>query len=114
MKAAAALVMLGTLCVSLVQFANAEEENTGKSIFENSKCTACHGIESQGIVPKKKSDKNPDLSKIHQGETYTADFWAKYLKKDETLNSKKHPIPFKGSDEDLKTMVDWLMSISEK
>ena len=104
------LVTFGVLSFVLVQFAQAEGEvKTGKTIFEESKCTACHAIESQGIEAKKKSDKNPDLSKITEG--HDVDFWTKYLKKEETMNSKKHPIPFKGSDEDLKVMMEWLMSL---
>lgn len=105
------LIALGFLGITLVQFAKAEDK-TGKTIFEESKCTACHGIQSQGIEAKKKSDKNPDLSKLTEGKD--ADFFMKYMKKEETLNSKKHAIPFKGSDEDLKIMVDWLISISGK
>ena len=104
------LVTLGMLSFVLVQFAQAEGEvKDGKTIFEESKCTACHGIESQGVVAKKKSDKNPDLSTITTG--HDIEFWTKYMKKEESLNSKKHPIPFKGTDEDLKTMMEWLMSL---
>ncbi|MBX3045314.1 MAG: cytochrome c [Candidatus Kapabacteria bacterium] len=106
------LVTLGVLGLSLVQMSHAEGKD-GKTIFEDAKCTTCHGIESQGVVPKKKSDKNPDLSKIHKGDDYTVDFWTKYLKKDENLNNKKHPVPFRGSDEDLTTMINWLMEVAE-
>jgi cytochrome c5 len=107
----ALLIAIGFIGITLVQFAYSQEK-TGKTIFEEAKCTACHGITSQGIEAKKKSDKNPDLSKLTAG--HDADFFMKYLKKEETLNSKKHAIPFKGTDEDLKIMVDWLISISGK
>jgi cytochrome c551/c552 len=102
------LVTFGMLSFVLVQFAQAEGKD-GKTIFEESKCTACHGIETQGVEAKKKSDKNPDLSKITEG--HDIEFWTKYMKKDESLNNKKHPIPFRGSDEDLNTMMEWLMSL---
>lgn len=103
------LLTIGVLSFALVQFAQAEGKD-GKTIFEEAKCTACHGIQSQGVEAKKKSDKNPDLSKITAGKDI--EFWAKYMKKDESLNNKKHPIPFKGSDDDLKVMMEWLMAIS--
>lgn len=103
------IVMLGVLGISLVNFAQAEGKD-GKTIFEESKCNACHGIEAAGIEAKKKSDKNPDLSKITEGKDL--EFWVKYMKKEESLNNKKHAMPFKGSDEDLQTMMTWLMSLS--
>jgi mono/diheme cytochrome c family protein len=109
---AAFLVAFGFLGMTLLQFANADEAKTGKTIFEEAKCTACHGIESQGIEAKKKSDKNPDLSVFKDAKD--AAFYTLYLKKEEVLNSKKHPVPFKGSDEDLKIMVDWLIDIQPK
>ncbi len=105
------IIAIGLIGVTLVQFAYSQEK-TGKTIFEDAKCTACHGVASQGIEAKKKSDKNPDLSKLTEG--HDADFFIKYLKKEETLNSKKHPVAFKGSDEDLKTMVDWFIQISKE
>ncbi len=97
--------------ITLAQFANAQDAaKTGKTIFEESKCTACHGIESQGVAAKKKSDKVPDLGKMH---SHDKDFLAKYLKKEEVMNGKKHAVPFKGSDDDLTTMVNWLVEVSE-
>ncbi len=105
------LLMLGFMGLSLVQFVQAQAKD-GKTIFEESKCTNCHGIASQSIEAKKKSDKIPDLSKLTEG--HDAAFWTNYLKKEETLNSKKHAVPFKGTDEDLKIMVDWLISLNAK
>ncbi len=105
----ALLISLSLVSISLVQFAYSQEK-TGKEIFEGAKCNACHSVEKAGIEAKKKSDKVPDLSKLAEG--HDADFFAKYLKKEETLNSKKHAVAFKGSDEELKTMVDWLMSLT--
>lgn len=106
------LVALSVIGLSFVQFAQAEG-NDGKAIFESSKCATCHSVDSQGIAAKKKSDKTPDLSELTKGDDMNLEFWTKYLKKDATLNGKKHAIPFKGSDEDLKVMVEWLMSLKK-
>ncbi len=106
------LVTLSVIGLSLVQFAKAEG-NDGKTIFVDAKCATCHSIDSQGVEAKKKSDKTPDLSELTKGDDMNFEFWTKYLKKDATLNGKKHPIPFKGSDEDMKVMVEWLMSLSK-
>ena len=105
----AAMTFVG---LSFLQIAKSEDATkTGKTIFEEAKCSNCHGVTSQGIEAKKKSDKIPDLSKLTEG--HDADFFMKFLKKEETLNSKKHAVAFKGSDEDLKTMVDWLVSLGK-
>ncbi|GAB1370608.1 hypothetical protein MASR1M45_06690 [Candidatus Kapaibacterium sp.] len=104
----AILALMGFLATVFVQFSFAEGKD-GKTIFEDAKCAACHSVTAASIEAKKKSDKVPDLS------TLTADkdleFFTKYMKKDEVLNGKKHPVPFKGSDEDLKIMLEWLMSL---
>ena len=114
MKSIIALFVAMTFVgLSFLQIAKSEDTpKTGKTIFEESKCTNCHGIASQSIEAKKKSDKIPDLSKLTEG--HNAAFWTNYLKKEETLNSKKHAVPFKGTDEDLKIMVDWLISLNAK
>lgn len=85
------------------------EAVTAKKIFEDSKCNSCHSVESQGLEAKKKSDKYPDLS--NTGSTLTSDFIIKFLKKDETIDGKKHPIAFKGEEAELQTLADWLASL---
>lgn len=109
MKISAAILLTFAIGFSLVMKGQAEEAKDGKTIFVDAKCNACHSIESQGVEAKKKNDKTPDLSKLTAG--HDVDFWMKYLKKEESLNSKKHAMPFKGSDEDLKIMVEWLSSL---
>jgi len=108
-KLSAAILLTLAIGFSLMQFAQAEEAKDGKTIFIDAKCTACHSIDSQGVEAKKKTDKTPDLSKLTEG--HDIEFWTKYLKKEESLNSKKHAMPFKGSDEDLQIMLEWLMSL---
>jgi mono/diheme cytochrome c family protein len=104
----ATILALTFIGLSFNHSALSQEAKDGKTIFVDSKCIACHGVSAAGVEAKKKSDKVPDLSKLTDGKDI--EFWTKYMKKDETLNDKKHAVPFKGSDEDLKTMIEWLMS----
>ena len=81
----------------------------GKTLFVDSKCINCHSVDSQTIEAKKKTDKTVDLSKT--GESNTADFLKKYLKKEETKNDKKHAVAFKGEDADFDILVNWLAGL---
>ena len=79
----------------------------GKKIFIDSKCNMCHTVTIAGIESKK-SDAS-DLSAV--GKDKTAEFLMKYLKKETKLNDKDHKSSFKGSDEDLNKLVEWLLTL---
>jgi hypothetical protein len=67
----------------------------------------CHTVTSAGIESKK-SDAT-DLSKV--GVDRTVEFLTKYLKKEAKLNDKDHKSSFKGTDEDLTALVQWLSTL---
>jgi hypothetical protein len=82
------------------------DELDAEKIFINAKCNKCHSIEILKI--ESTSKKEPfDLSKV--GSERNAEFLTKYLLKEETLNDKKHKKEFKGTDEELQVLVDWLL-----
>ena len=85
----------------------AAEESGGKAVFEAQKCNLCHSVPSAGIEATTKSDKlkGPDLVDLDAD----AQWVAKYLKKEVEKDGKSHTKPFKGSDEELKALVDWLL-----
>jgi hypothetical protein len=91
--------------------AQSAEEPKGKILFKENKCVGCHAIEMQGFVKKGKSSA-PDLSSV--GNILKPDFMMKYLMKEEKLNDLKHAISFKGSKEELKTLVDWLSTLKKE
>lgn len=66
------------------------------------------------IVQKNKSSNNkaPDLSKVEYD--MDKEFYKKYLLKEETLNNKKHPVAFKGSNEDLDDIVSALLLLAQE
>ena len=79
----------------------------GKAVFEAQKCNLCHSVPSAGIEATTKSDKlkGPDLVNLD----HEAEWLAKFLKKEVEKDGKSHTKPFKGSDEELKALVDWLL-----
>ena len=113
MKIVAFYIMFVILIIALYGVAfsmNPAEQPDGKKVFTDNKCSTCHSIDSEGIVRKAKTDKNSpaDLSQI--GSTFTKEKLTNYLTKKESLNDKKHPANFKGSEDELNAMVKWLMT----
>jgi cytochrome c553 len=93
---------------------NAQETATtkdGKTLFLEAKCNTCHSISSLEIEAKNKSASNkaPDLSKVEI--KYEKDFLKKYLHKEESINEKKHPVAYKGTDEDLEILLSFILSL---
>ncbi len=106
------LIYLGLIItiVALYGFAYTIADRTdddGKKVFVDSKCAMCHTVKAAGIESKK-SDAS-DLSTV--GKERTEDFLMKYLKKEAKLNDKDHKSSFKGSDDDLKKLVGWLLTL---
>ena len=94
--------------------AEPEGETPGEKAFLAAKCNTCHGVEAASIAPKAKSEKmqGPDLG----GFKSEADFAtiAAYTRKAGTLEGKKHKNEFKGSDEELQAILDWLTTLESK
>lgn len=87
----------------------------GKSIFEASKCVRCHSIESQGVAAKPKEGEEEDVKDLSKvGTEQSAEWIQKFLRKEETLDGKKHKQKFRGSDEDLQTLATWLASLGKQ
>lgn len=84
-----------------------DKSDDGKKVFVDNKCNMCHTVTSAGIESKK-SDA-VDLSTV--GKDRTVEFLTKYLKKEAKLNDKDHKSSFKGTDEDLAKLVEWLSTL---
>lgn len=108
LKSVIAIVVVSFLFTTMIT----AESPTGKDIFVNSKCNTCHAIKSQDITSKQ-ADKYPDLSNVGD-KGITAENLVKYLNKEFDINGKKHPVKFKGTEDELKTLVDWLLTLKEK
>ncbi len=84
----------------------------GREVFLASKCHLCHSVEVAEVETKAKSEKmrGPDLSSA--GEERGGDWLIAFLKRQETLEGKEHKKEFKGTDETLQIIVDWLVSVA--
>jgi mono/diheme cytochrome c family protein len=85
-----------------------EQEDPGKAVFVAQKCNMCHSVPGVGIEAKVKSEKmkGPDIVGIDRD----AELLVKYLKKQAPIEDKEHSKEFKGTDEELKTVVEWVLS----
>ena len=105
------IVLAALLILAAGSGARAEEALDGKTLFtETHKCNMCHAVPAAGIEAKTKSDKmkGPDL-----GGKMEADFeqLAAYVRKAGELEGKSHKKEFKGTDEELQAIIDWLGSL---
>ena len=121
------IAVLSILCLALALPALTEESKkddptpAGQQVFVAQKCQMCHTVYSTGIGEPPAEDAKeeeeeaaaaagpPDLSIAGAGRT--AEWISLYLQKKETLNDKKHMKSFKGSDEDLAALVDWVLTL---
>jgi len=106
------ILVLPPLLALLVTGAGAALAADAQELFVAGKCQRCHSIESQGIAAKPKEgdeDEVHDLSKV--GGERTAEWIQKFLRKQETLEGKKHKQKYRGSDADLETLATWLASL---
>jgi mono/diheme cytochrome c family protein len=82
----------------------------GKAIFLAQKCNLCHSVSSADIERTMKSEKvaGPDLTNTAAKED--AAKLAKFLRKEDMLNGKKHGKAFTGSDEELGALIAWMQA----
>lgn len=130
MEALRGFTALAAFLLVLVWTGAARGEKSGKEIFLEQKCAKCHSIQSQGIVKSEEKDEGgedefameeeegekvepPDLSGT--GKKRDPDWLTKWIqKKIENEEERKHRERFKGSEGDLKTLVEFLSGLKEE
>lgn len=87
----------------------AQEEADPQAMFvDEHKCNVCHAVAAVEIEHKSEKTAGPDLG------GYTTDdveSLARFLRKEEARNDEDHKKTFKGSDEDLQAILDWLATL---
>jgi cytochrome c2 len=105
LKSILAVALVAILFVGIMT----AQTRTGKDVFVDSKCTTCHSVTSQDIASKGKA---PDLSdkggKMSDGDLKL------YLNKEFDYNSKKHPVKYKGTPEDLDLLITFIQGLTVK
>jgi cytochrome c5 len=105
-------VLMGLALVAGWSAPVAAEELDGKELFLNvGKCNMCHGVPAAGIEAKTKSEKmkGPDIEGLPKDVDVAA--LMKYLRKEAPLGESEHTKGFKGTDEELQAIIDWLGSL---
>ena len=109
-KLAWGAVALALAALTMVAVAaTAEEASDGKQEYVDQKCNMCHGVSTVGIEAKTTSDKmkGPDL--VDLAEEWSGKSLVEYMKREADKDGKQHKKEFKGSDEELQAIVDWLL-----
>ena len=103
------LLGLAYLGLGLATPAPTLADDDGREIFLNESCDACHGVRVAGIEPRRRRARRrgPDLTNLAARRT---DAWlSRYLQQEIDLDGRRHKTGFKGSDEELQALVDWLL-----
>jgi len=105
------------LILALPALARADGSD-GPGLFKEAKCIKCHTVNSAQIERSEAVEKGqkpaPDLSGTGNAEGIDADWLSKWLdKKEKSKNGKKHPAKYKGSDDDKKILIDWMLTLKE-
>jgi cytochrome c5 len=110
MKNTLLFILFISSIVALFAFAfsfSQEQALDGKQVFIDSKCNNCHTVTSMEITSKK--DDATDLS--NAGSVGTSELMKSYLLKEAKINDKNHKLKFKGTDEELNALVNWLLTL---
>ncbi len=80
----------------------------GKALFLAQKCNMCHNVPAAAIERTVKSEKTagPDLVNV-KADAATL---GKVLRRQQDVNGKKHPKEIKGSDEEINSVITWILS----
>jgi cytochrome c2 len=84
----------------------------GKTVFLEKKCNLCHSIVSQSIEKTSEKMKGPDLSNAG-GMVESADWLKSFVTKKVQKDGKNHTREFKGTDEELNAVADWLLTLKK-
>lgn len=107
--AAAAFAVLTSVALPAGGAEGGNEEDAARELFvQTHRCSTCHSVAAAGI--DRKSDKivGVDLGGFVTDEP---DRLSAYLRKEEARDGEDHKKTFKGTDEELQAILDWLGSL---
>jgi hypothetical protein len=113
MKNTFLFILFISAIVALFAFAfsfSQDQKLDGKQIFMDNKCNNCHTVVSMEITSKK--DNAVDLS--NAGLKGNAELIKSFLLKESKINDKEHKMKFKGNDDELNTLVNWLLTLKSE
>ena len=112
-KLSFAVTALGIIALALMTVSAVAEEEAdlpaGHQAFVTLKCNMCHAVSSAGIEAKTKSEKMFGGDLVDLGAEWEAKKLASYMNQEMEKDGKPHKKEFKGTDEELQVLVDWLL-----
>jgi len=102
------LVVLLIVSVIGISLAAAGDLN-GQKLFHSKKCSMCHSVSSANIQAKITTGKSAGGDLTGVSEKHNSQWIANFLRDKEKLDGQPHLKPFKGTDEELQALVDWLL-----
>jgi len=97
------ILMAGALVVLFWGDASAADLGKGEKVYEAKNCGLCHGIEGKG------GKIGGDLS--HIGTKRDGPWLKRFMLDPKTLKPGAMMQPFTGTDDELETLIDYLMSL---
>jgi len=86
-----------------------DDVSDGQAAFVAQKCVMCHSVPQAELVAKVKSEtmKGPDLPAVARD----GDWLTQYLKREIQFDGKDHKKEYNGTDEELKAITAWLLTL---
>ena len=100
-------LMLGAILVVGFSVSSFDDPEGQRLFLDN--CVKCHSVSTVEIKAEKETGKMFGGDLVNLGASYKAEFLNQYLRKEADLDGESHKKPFKGTDEELQALVDWLL-----
>lgn len=88
----------------------AESHAAGRQVFLDQSCGTCHGVSTAGIEARVTSGPTAGGDLAGVGERRDRASLEAVLRQEETVDGKRHPKRFTGSQEELDALIDWLLA----
>lgn len=81
-------------------------------LFQTLKCQLCHAVPAAGIEAKAKSAKVRGADLGTAANQLDAEQMTAFLQQQSAIDDQQHKKEFKGTDEELATLVEWLLRLT--
>ncbi len=103
-----AIAALGLLLLSAAGGVAQAEDSAGQALFLEQRCHGCHAVPNAGIA--KAGDDTVSAPRLEAlGDRYKRKTMKRWLERKKNAEGYTHLQYFKGTDEELQVLVDWLI-----
>jgi mono/diheme cytochrome c family protein len=110
MKRSNYLLIAVLISVMALGIAFASRKNLdGRRLFQSKNCVRCHSVSSANIEARFSRGKLAGGDLTGAVKNSNSKRVTRFLRKKARIGGKLHPTSFKGTDEELQALVDWLL-----